>query len=235
RSTSTPSTRKPPTCRWCAKAAPPACAPCCPTASDSAAPTPAWCCAAGTAERASTRATYGRPRRSGFSRDQETRIPGPLARDRPPPRHARPPLVGAASAATTVPRPPRPGRHAARRPGRARQAQAPGRNGSRLKPLLRGIGRGGDVDAQALCLHHLARADLAGLAQLHGAIDAHGAAGHERLAGASAVDHAAQLQQLVEFDVVALEFERRFGHGALLSPAVRAASPKAARPAPGGW
>src|SRR5690606_8980097 len=56
-------------------------------------------------------------------------------------------------------------------------------------------------------LDHLSRADLAGLAQLDRAIHLHRTAGDELLAGAAAVDHAAQLQQLVEFDVVALELE----------------------------
>src|SRR3546814_619581 len=49
--------------------------------------------------------------------------------------------------------------------------------------------------------------DLAGLAHLHRAIHAHRAAGHQRLAGAAAVAYPRKLEQLVEFDVIAVELE----------------------------
>src|SRR5690606_14841508 len=74
-------------------------------------------------------------------------------------------------------------------------------------------------DALAVRLHQLPRADLAGLAQLHRAIHAHGTSGDQRLSSASAVHHATQLEQLVEFDVVALELELDLIHWQRRRPA----------------
>src|SRR5690606_19322216 len=65
----------------------------------------------------------------------------------------------------------------------------------------------GNLDPYVAHLDQLPRADLAGLAQLDRAAHTHRAAGHQRLAGAAAVAQAGELEQLVEFDVVALELE----------------------------
>src|SRR3546814_14466835 len=54
---------------------------------------------------------------------------------------------------------------------------------------------------------------LAGLAQLDLAIHAHRAAGDQRLAGTAAVANPHQLEQLVEFDEVAVELEVELVHG----------------------
>src|SRR5690606_16474670 len=61
--------------------------------------------------------------------------------------------------------------------------------------------------------HHLAGADLGGLAQLHRAIDPHRAARHQLLAGAAGIAQPGQLQQLVEFDEIAIEVEVDGLHG----------------------
>ena len=75
-------------------------------------------------------------------------------------------------------------------------------------------GRGGcQGDAEFPDAHRLAFADLAGLAQLGLAIDGDGARGHQSLAGAAAVADAYQFQQLVQFDVFAIEVEIDFFHG----------------------
>src|SRR5690606_22687446 len=65
----------------------------------------------------------------------------------------------------------------------------------------------GDADRRTGYPYLLPGADLAGLAQFDRAVDLDFAAGDQRLAGAAAVDQPDQLQQLVELDVVALEFE----------------------------
>src|SRR5690606_4198250 len=75
----------------------------------------------------------------------------------------------------------------------------------------------------------LARADLAGLAQLRRAIDADHAAGHQRLAGAAAVANADQLEQLVQFHMLALELEIDGFHPRSLA---RARGPAGLRHAP---
>ncbi len=62
------------------------------------------------------------------------------------------------------------------------------------------------------CFDALAAADLAGLAQFDHAVDAHSAAGDQMFPGAAAVADAGQLQQLVQFDMVAVEFEADLGH-----------------------
>src|SRR5690606_3102053 len=111
--------------------------------------------------------------------------------------------------------------------GKARN-RSPSRRRERVgvRVAQAGCGRGYlrlDADAHTSSLDHLSRADLAGLAQLDRAIHLHPTTGDELLAGTPAVDHAAQLQQLVEFDVVALELEFDLLHQALLFPsAVRA-------------
>src|SRR3546814_12282332 len=64
-----------------------------------------------------------------------------------------------------------------------------------------------DLDPDFADLDPLPRTDLAGLAHLHRAIHAHRAAGHQRLAGAAAVAYPRKLEQLVEFDVIAVELE----------------------------
>src|SRR5690606_25209675 len=64
-----------------------------------------------------------------------------------------------------------------------------------------------DVDLGVAQGHHLPGADLRGLARLLHAIHAHGARRHQGLSGAAAVAEAGELEELVELDVVALEFE----------------------------
>src|SRR5690606_29518724 len=71
---------------------------------------------------------------------------------------------------------------------------------------------GGDLDPGLADLDPLPRADLAGLARFDLAVHAHHAAGHQRLAGAAAVADPRQLEQLVEFDEVALEGEGDIVH-----------------------
>src|SRR6478735_6353013 len=71
----------------------------------------------------------------------------------------------------------------------------------------RDSGRVEHPDLDVVELHALARADLAGLAQLGDAIHRHRAAGDEGLAPAAAVGQADEFQELVELDVVAVEGE----------------------------
>src|SRR4249919_25658 len=73
--------------------------------------------------------------------------------------------------------------------------------------------RRNNVDPDGIDRHALACMDLAGLAQLHHAVHAHHSAGDELLAGATAVAQARDLEQLVEFDEVAIEFESDELHG----------------------
>src|SRR3546814_676429 len=72
---------------------------------------------------------------------------------------------------------------------------------------------GGDLDPDITDLDPLPGAYLAGLAQLDLAIHAHRAAGDQRLAGTAAVANPHQLEQLVEFDEVAVELEVELVHG----------------------
>src|SRR3546814_13500813 len=71
---------------------------------------------------------------------------------------------------------------------------------------------GGDLDPDITDLDQLPGAYLAGLAQLDLAIHAHRAAGDQRLAGTAAVANPHQLEQLVEFDEVAVELEVELVH-----------------------
>src|SRR5690606_25539034 len=70
-----------------------------------------------------------------------------------------------------------------------------------------------DVDSHAVDLHPLPGTDLAGLARLHDAVHAHRTAGHQGLAGTAAVAQAGELEQLVEFDEIAVELEVESLHG----------------------
>src|SRR3546814_4330520 len=75
------------------------------------------------------------------------------------------------------------------------------------------VSAGGDLDPDITDLDPLPGAYLAGLAQLDLAIHAHRAAGDQRLAGTAAVANPHQLEQLVEFDEVAVELEVELVHG----------------------
>src|SRR5512132_989230 len=66
---------------------------------------------------------------------------------------------------------------------------------------------GADPDRHIADGDHLARADLAGLAQFGLAVDLYIAAGDDHISGAAAVADADQLEQLVELDVFAVEIE----------------------------
>src|SRR3546814_562424 len=72
---------------------------------------------------------------------------------------------------------------------------------------------GGDLDPDITDLDPLPGAYLAGLAQLDLAVNAHHAAGDQHLAGTAAVANPHQLEQLVEFDEVAVELEVELVHG----------------------
>ena len=77
-----------------------------------------------------------------------------------------------------------------------------------LIAAVRAAGSAGhDPDPHAVQLHRLAGADLGGLAQFRRAVHPHRAAGHQLLAGTAGIADARQLQQLVEFDEVAVEVE----------------------------
>lgn len=69
------------------------------------------------------------------------------------------------------------------------------------------LGRGDDADHCISDLHHLPPADLAGLAQLDRAVDRHRAARDDRLAHAAAIADAGELEQVMQLDVIALEWE----------------------------
>src|SRR3546814_5983722 len=71
---------------------------------------------------------------------------------------------------------------------------------------------GGDLDPGITDLDPLPGAYLAGLAQLDLAVNEHHAAGDQRLAGTAAVANPHQLEQLVEFDEVAVELEVELVH-----------------------
>jgi len=76
------------------------------------------------------------------------------------------------------------------------------------------VGRSvGDDDGGVVDRHHLARVQLAGLAQFDHAVDAHCTASNQVLARAAAVHEASELEQLMEFDDgVAVEGEIDAGH-----------------------
>lgn len=70
-----------------------------------------------------------------------------------------------------------------------------------------------DMDLEFIEMHHLARAHLAGLAQLHPAIHPHEALCHKVLAFATASTCTNELEQLVQFHMIAFEQEFRALHG----------------------
>src|SRR3546814_4874707 len=88
---------------------------------------------------------------------------------------------------------------------------------------------GGDLDPDITDLDPLPGAYLAGLAQLDLAIHAHRAAGDQRLAGTAAVENPHQLEQLVEFDEVAVELEVEFDHGETGEASTTASMSRSAR------
>src|SRR6266516_474777 len=60
--------------------------------------------------------------------------------------------------------------------------------------------------------HHLARTQLAGLAQFSLPVDLHRTGGHQRLRSAAAACEAGDLQQGVQRDVIAAQFEVELAH-----------------------
>src|ERR1700750_2533663 len=73
------------------------------------------------------------------------------------------------------------------------------------------------MDDEVFQLHHLARVDLAGLAQLLLAVHVDHARRHDGLARAAAVAQADQLAQLIEFHVLAVQVEIDVWHGDVLT------------------
>jgi hypothetical protein len=71
---------------------------------------------------------------------------------------------------------------------------------------------GADFDHDIPDLDALASMDLAGLSQLDGAVHPHRAAGDQMLARATAVADTGEFEQLIEFDVIAVEFEEKGRH-----------------------
>src|SRR5690606_604317 len=76
---------------------------------------------------------------------------------------------------------------------------------------------GAYVDLRVAPAHHLAGADLGGLAQFHGTVHQHFAAGDDGLAHAAAAAQSGQAQQVVERDEVAVEFEIDLVHAVSLA------------------
>src|SRR6185312_17199006 len=72
---------------------------------------------------------------------------------------------------------------------------------------------GAHMDFRSAQPHDLPRAYFVGPARLGDAIDFDRAAGHQVLAGATAVAQAGKLEQQIELDVVAGQFESQGGHG----------------------
>src|SRR4051812_44725493 len=70
-----------------------------------------------------------------------------------------------------------------------------------------------DGDSRVAEQHHLTRADLARFTRFDAAVDGHRAVGDHQFGLAAAVRESRNLQQIVEFDVVASEREIEVGHG----------------------